>query len=329
MQRALEELGPHLRRLSDGETGSRQFWVMPILETFRAHPDAEITRDGDNTSYEDTALFKVRDGHELRPESINLGYHAAFRRSHPQFLVLRERYGRPDLPFQVGIPNPVDLAGYGFGEEGFRDAGLIGAFVAATLNEIGAILAEVDTSDVVFQLENVAALVAVAQTPLEARAAVAEQLASQITALIAASPEGTRWGMHLCMGDFNHEAYMEIPDVSPWVQLANAITVAWPEGRTLDYIHAPFAAAAKPPPEEQAFYTAVEELRLPAGTRFVAGFIHEDLDHEHHRQLLDRIESLYGGEVDVATACGLGRRPDQQQAWDAMAEARRLIESST
>jgi hypothetical protein len=39
------------------------------------------------------------------------------------------------------------------------------------------------------------------------------------------------------------------------------------------------------------------------------------------------IESHVGREVDVAAACGLGRRPDVAQAWDAMEKALVLVES--
>ena len=44
-----------------------------------------------------------------------------------------------------------------------------------------------------------------------------------------------------------------------------------------------------------------------------------------HQELLARIESLTGREVDVAAACGLGRRPTPEQAFEAMREAAALI----
>ena len=185
------------------------------------------------------------------------------------------------------------------------------------------------TDAVVFQLETVASLVGVAQAAPETRTQVAEQIAAGLTGLIEAAPARTRWGMHLCMGDFNHKAYTTIGDVSPWVLLANAIARQWPQGRIFEYLHAPFAAAELPPPDDEAFYAPVADLALPEGTRFVAGFIHENLDLERHRTLLRRIESLYGHEVDLSSSCGLGRRKDPQEAWDAMAQARALIEDGT
>src|SRR6478672_6194069 len=105
MERAFTELGPYLDRMSDGETGLRALWVTPTVELFRAHPDAEQIRDGQFTSYQDTPKHRIRDGHKLSGDAIDLGYFTAFSRSYPQFRVLRERFGRPEMPFQVGIPH--------------------------------------------------------------------------------------------------------------------------------------------------------------------------------------------------------------------------------
>jgi hypothetical protein len=92
------------------------------------------------------------------------------------------------------------------------------------------------------------------------------------------------------------------------VLLANAIVKAWPAGRPLEFIHAPFAAANKVPRTDAVWYAPLQKLQLPAQTRFIAGFAHEDQDIEDQRRIRTMIERLVGREVDVATSCGLGRR---------------------
>ena len=114
-------------------------------------------------------------------------------------------------------------------------------------------------------------------------------------------------------------------DARPLVLLANAVAAAFPSGRVLEFVHAPFAAAVEPPISDEAFYEPLRELRLPDDVRFIAGFLHESLDLGAHQELLARIESLTGREVDVAAACGLGRRPTPEQAFEAMREAAALI----
>jgi hypothetical protein len=326
MELALRRLAPHLDRMTDGETGDRHLWVTPAMEKFRANPDVEMVNDGDWSDYENVAKWRVRDGAALNPDNIRLHYALAFENSFPSFKVLRERFGRPDMRFQVGIPLPLDLAVYSFGDAAFADPSIVEACTAASVREIAEISRQ-GGDEVVFQLESVVALVAVAQAEAEAQEAVAGQMAATFIDVAARSPEGARFGMHLCLGDLNHKAYASMSDVRPLVLLANAIVAGWPDGRALDYVHAPFAAAAEPPIPEESFYEPLADLALPDDTRFIAGFLHESLDTDAHRELLARIERLTGREVDVAAACGLGRRASDEEAFDQMREAAALLES--
>ncbi|MEA2177388.1 MAG: hypothetical protein QOG77_685 [Solirubrobacteraceae bacterium] len=326
MEQALQRLAPYLDRLSDGETGDRHLWVTPSIERFRANPDVEIDHDGDWSDYEHVAVFRVRPGRTLDPDNIHLQYALWFENSFPSFKVLRERFGRPDLRFQVGIPLPTDLAVYTFGEAAFADPSIGEACTTAAVREIAAIQAS-GGDDVVFQLETVVALVAVAQAPDEAQAGTAMAMAANFLDVARRSPEGTRFGIHLCLGDFHHRAYGDMRDVRPIVLLANAIAAGWPGGRVLEFVHAPFAAAEKPPIAGESFYAPLSELTLPAQTRFIAGFLHETLDTDAHRELLARIERLTGREVDVAAACGLGRRDTDEEAFEQMRETAALLET--
>jgi hypothetical protein len=129
-----------------------------------------------------------------------------------------------------------------------------------------------------------------------------------VARLARESPHGARFGIHLCLGDMNHRALANMSDATPVVLLANALVKAWPAGRPLEYIHAPFAAANKVPRTDPAWYASLTKLKLPADTRFIAGFAHEDQDLEQQRQIRTMIERNVGREVDVATSCGLGRR---------------------
>jgi hypothetical protein len=327
MEAALRRLGPYLARMTDGETGDRHMWVTPSMDKFRANPDVEMVHDGDMRDYDDIPKWRVRDGVTLDPDNIRLHYALAFENSFPSFKVMREKFRRPDLRFQVGIPLPMDLAVYSFGEVAFSDRTILEACTVASVREIHKVH-EKGGDEVVFQLEAVVSLVAVAQAPDEAQQAVAGQMAAHVVDVASRSPEGARFGIHLCLGDLDHKAYGTMRDVRPLVLLANAIAAAWPEGRVLEYVHAPFAAAAEPPIADESFYQPLAELSLPEDTRFVAGFLHESLDTAAHRELLARIERLTGREVDVAAACGLGRRPTVEQAFDQMRETAALIEST-
>jgi hypothetical protein len=324
MDQALSRLAPYLDRLSDGETGDRHLWCTPVIEKLRANPDVELLRDGDWSDYDHVAQWKVRDGHTLDPANLRMHYALAFRNSYPSFRILREDHGRPDLRFQVGIVAPIDLAIYAFGEAAFADPSILEGWQVATVRDIEEIHAEAG-DDVVFQIETVVALVAIAQADDAAQPAVAAQMAETMLDTIRRSPAGARFGIHLCLGDFHHTAYGGMRNVRPLVLLANAIAEGFPDDRVLEFVHAPFAAAKEPPIAEESFYEPLSELALPDDTRFIAGFLHESLDTEAHRELLARIERLTGREVDVAAACGLGRRDSDEEAFEQMREAAALL----
>jgi len=132
-----------------------------------------------------------------------------------------------------------------------------------------------------------------------------------VAKLARQAPEGARFGLHLCLGDMNHRALGRMSDTGPLVALTNAIVAAWPAGRALEYVHAPFAAAEEPPPTDPGWYAPLRRLRLPSPTRIIAGVAHEDQDLATQHQIVQLIDGLVGERAGVSTSCGLGRRtPD-------------------
>ncbi len=143
-------------------------------------------------------------------------------------------------------------------------------FTEATLREIRGVAA-ITGPETHFQIEVPAELVLLAKAPAASRPLLATRLAKVVTGLAAATPGGTRFGVHLCLGDMSNRAYGKMTDVRPLVLPANAIQRGWPEGRPLEIIHAPFAAAEKPAATDPAFYQPLRDLVLPDKIRFAPG----------------------------------------------------------
>jgi hypothetical protein len=308
MGTALEILGPFLRSLPDGETGERRNWVLSIVEQLRTHPDLELQREGDWSDYDKTPRFRVRRGHRLLGATLDLGHVAAVHESFPAFEKVRAATGREDLAFQQGVPSDLDLAMFSLGAPGalrYRRA-----FTEATLAEVREIAA-ITGPDTLFQIEMPAELVLLARAPAAARPLLARLLARGLAQLAAGAPPGTRFALHLCLGDMNNRAFGTMGDVGPLVVLANALMAAWPADRPLELIHAPFAAADHPATTESAFYAPLNQLKLPASVRFAAGFVHEAQPLEDQVRIRTIIEEHLGQTVVIASACGLGRRTDE------------------
>lgn len=300
-------VGPQLRSLPDGETGARRNWIIPAIDNLRQHPDLELAKDGDWSDYDKTPKLKVRRGHRLLGATLDFGYDAAVRDARDSFERIRDQHGRPDLDFLVGIPGDWDMAMFTLGPPaGLRHRRAFTEATVAGIRRVHELLGDA----AVFQLEVPIELILLTKLPAPARAPAAKLFGRWVAALAAASPAGARFGVHLCLGDMNHKAFGRMTDVSPLVLLANAIGAAWPEGRALEFIHAPFAAADDPPPVAEDFYRPLAQLNLPEGTRFIAGFAHEDQSMADQRAVLATIERLVGRPVDISTSCGLGRREE-------------------
>jgi hypothetical protein len=305
MRLAMDRLGSRLRSLPDGETGERRDWILHIVEGFRSHPDLELARDGDWSGYDRTPRFRLRAGHRLFGANLDFGHVPEAKRSWAVFQRIRQQFGRPDLTFQVGVPGDLDLAMFTFGPAaGLRHRR---AFTEATVAELRRVHA-VCGAEVVFQVEVPVELSLLARLPRPAQPSAARLLAKGIIDLAVAAPHGARFGVHLCLGDLNHRPFGTMTDVAPLVHLTNALVTRWPADRPLEFLHAPFAAADQPPPLDPAFYAPLARLRLPARVRFIAGFVHEDRSLDQQRQVRALLDRHLGRAVDLAAACGLGRR---------------------
>jgi hypothetical protein len=314
----LDEPPGWLRRLSGGETGPRLLWIAALIDDIAQLPQIRTVHSGKWTSYDDVARLAVRRGARLTAADIpiRLAEHAL-----EELDVLRD-IGSPAttrLPLQIGVPSHLDLALFTFGPLGvFRHRR---PFLHAIAGQVADIHAPAGDR-VVYQLETATALIAVTATPPPLRPAMAQLIARLITRTVAAAPHGSRFGVHLCLGDLGHRALRQLPTADPVVRLANAIARQWPHGRQLEYMHLPMSGGNQPPTTDPAFYTPLRGLRV--GTRVVAGIAHEDQDRTTQLTVRAFVEQALGTTVDIATSCGLGRRTPEQ-AEQAVATMQTLL----
>ena len=304
MSTALDLLGPHLRSLPDGETGERRNWITTIVQGLADHPALEPTGPTPARSGLPRKV-RVRRGHRLFGATMDFGHVAAARESAPVFAELAA--GREDLVFQQGVPGDLDMAFVAMSPA--QALANRRAFTEATLAEVVR-AREVLGASTLFQVEVPIELVLLAKAPARSRAVVAALMARQVLRLVAAAPVGTRFAIHLCVGDPGHKALVQPVDAWPLVLLTNALLARWPGGRHLDLVHAPFAAGDRPTPTDPAFLEPLRHLELPSEVSFAAGFAHEEQGLAEQVVVRDRTEDLMGREVAVSAACGLGRRTD-------------------
>jgi hypothetical protein len=315
------ELVGLVRHLCGGETGPRLLWFVPLIREIKKLPQIRTVRSGEWTGYDDTDRLVVRRRGRLTAGDIpmRLAEHAL------EELAVLDATGTPasaELPLQIGVPGYLDLALYPFGPLGvFRHAR---AFREVTSENIEAIHRAAGSA-VIFQLEVPAALIAVAATPRPLRRAMARLMAYLATRQVAKAPRGSRFGVHLCLGDLGHRALSKPQTADPQVVLANALVRGWPTDRPLEFIHLPLAGGNEPPATSASYYEPLGRLRVPADLPVVAGIAHEEQSAADQVLVRSHVEAALGRRVDIATSCGLGRRTPEQ-AEQAFQSMRALLE---
>lgn len=295
-----------LRTLPTGETHRYEFYVQPMLEDLVRQGALEVRRPGSWATSRQRTLHRPAGGARLTADRMDLGYLREATEVLPLFRRLRAEHGDPGLALQIGMPTDFTLAFIALGPAGLRQHRP--AFTAATVREITA-LRDLAGDDVVIQLEATAELVLLSRAqPAHLAVDRALGLTRGIVALAAAAPEGTRFGVHLCLGSLRNKARGRLRDARPLVDAANVIARSWPAGRTLEFVHGPFAAGDIPPSADPAFYAPL--AGLAADIRLYAGFVHDTPAEPEQVETLRAIEAALGRRVDaVASACGLGRVP--------------------
>jgi hypothetical protein len=324
MEKALHYLGARLVSLPDGEIGrkserhsrgERLGWIQWVVERFENSPAFAVVK---KPGYEPTnglwADYKsgVRYKLKVRPRSLyqylDFGYIDYFKMGYGIFNRLKKNSRRKDLVFQFGIPGALAISVFSLGLlQGIRTRKIFEDRLAYEMNTIN----EVSDGNVLFQIEVPIELGIYIKAPRPFKSLAAGWAVRGILSLVNQLDRNARIGIHLCLGDLNNRPFSIIRDAGPLVEFANRIAALWPKDRALEFVHFPLAMGNIPPSAEARFYEPLKRLALPAGTRVIAGFVHEGLGDQALRDILVVIEKAAGRKVDISSSCGFGRRTEE------------------
>jgi len=320
MERSLQKLGGTLHSLPDGEigektaqypNGKRAAWTMTVINKLKEEPDhwevereGAVAADGYPADYDDVPRLRPKHPPGEMLQHLDFGYDRYFEESYPIFKELREKYGVPEMKFQVGVPTGLGITFSMMSPlNAIRYADVFNQQIAKEVNRILAMAGD----DVVIQVEVPGEVAAAYQLP---SFLMGLSLLS-IRGLVNKITPGASIGFHLCWGDLNNKALTNPGTLEKMVKFSNKLVAGFPASHKLAYMHYPLAEAAAPPTLDADYYAPLKDISLPEGADFIAGFVHEKRTEDELRQLRDTIEAVRGGPVGIACSCGLGRRPTE------------------
>lgn len=303
-------LGDRLRRLPDGEPGSRRLFISYQYPFLRAQTFLEPAPDLP-TFFLPLLRVKPRVD-DARIRFGELGYAREARASFQQFDAA-QRAGR--IPsrcrFQVSLPTPLEVL-HAFVEP--RSLPRVEpAYQDAMLRDLADICRAIPHDKLAIQWDLCTEMILWDRRLIELFPQVwyppfpnlEDGLAERVARLSSAVPEGVELGYHLCYGDLDHKHFIDPDDTAKMVGFANAISAR--VHRRIDYWHMPALARWTTP----APYEPLRGLARAPETELYLGVVHHHDGVEGTRARIAAAGQIVP-RFGIATECGMGRRDAAQ-----------------
>ena len=301
---AAGHLGPHLKRLPDGEVGERDSWIKWQHPRIGQSPQFRLVEvDPVYVPVPPYALIEgVASADEI--ELPDLGYADAAIESFETFdRLTAEGVIAPDIRFQVGLPTPLSVASVYivppsrtlFEEAYGRAMGL----------ELDRVVAAVPAGRLAIQWEAAVEFALLERVmPGHLGDDLLDDITGRLAGLVDTVPAGVETGIHLCYGDSGHKHFCEPADAGHLAAVANGVSAR--ARRTIEWLHMPVPKER----DDDAWFAPLAGLRLKPGCELYLGLVHRTGGIGGTRRRIAAAERVVQG-FGIAAECGLARRPPE------------------
>ena len=317
-------LGPHLRRIPDGETGERLGWTNFQRDLLLDHPDMEEDPDIDvgSLNQAERVLMGERPWLRLKPTAdpnvvrFPTGYAEAAVDSYAVFARMRdEGVIPPEARFLVALPTPLATA-YQFVSAASRDA-FMPAYERALMEALDGICGAVPHDRLSVQWDVCLEVMLFAGYFSSRPADYKERVYDMLARIGDRVPEAVDMGFHICYGTPPSAPFEKPDDMGQMVELSNGACERL--HRRLDFLHIPAPRIR----DADAYFQPLGNLNVSEGTELILGLIHHD-DAEGDAARIAAARQ-YVPAFSVATECGWGRG-DPARVPGLLASHRRAVE---
>ncbi|HUC50589.1 MAG TPA: hypothetical protein VMA30_14500 [Xanthobacteraceae bacterium] len=303
-----KELGPHLKRIPDGEVGGRKLWISWQYPLLRASTFLRPDPSGKVRPTNRFALLTLAEG--VSPADVHfgeLGYMREARASYLDFVAARERGELPkNIRFQVCLPTPFAVVSSVVMPEAL--AAVEAGYEKAMIAEVAALCRHIPHRDLCIQWDLCNEMVVWDGQKTEAvpfAAEPRETIIARMQRLCADIPDDVELGLHLCYGDFAGKHFVEPKDATAMVDFANALSRGIAHG--LAYIHMPVPIDRS----DDAFHRPFRDLKLNEGTALFLGVVHAKDGAEGTKARIAAARR-YAPDFGIATECGMARARSEE-----------------
>jgi hypothetical protein len=313
MREISERIPSGVRRMTDGETGERNYWIQFQVERFASIPELEAV--GRHQAYETEGEAPAMPQYRLAPgaaaDSVqwgDLGYATAYRKSFEVFGSLQQDGTIPaDVRFQMQYPTPLaPVAGTIVPED---MAAVAASYERAMFADVDRAMAELPHERIALQWD-VAVEIGLLEGGFSESATALEQLLPALVRCIDHVPPDVPTGMHLCYGDYGHQHFKQPESLALQVNLVNAIVAG--AARPVNW----FSFTVPQSRRDEAYFSPLDDLLVSPETELYFALVPYYPDEqpagttEEQTRLIDsHLASSPTGARDwgICTECGMGR----------------------
>ncbi len=300
-------LGPHLRRIPDGEVGGRRQWISWQYPLLLSSPYLKRDPSGAIRPTNRFPLLTLADG--VAPAEVKfgeLGYAREARASYLDFIAAREAGMLPkNIRFQVCLPTPFAVVSSVVVPAAL--AAVEAAYEKAMIAEVAALVRHIPHKDLCIQWDVCNEMVIWDGQSSDAVPGNVshDDIIARMKRLCAAVPDDVELGLHLCYGDFGAKHFVEPKDATQMVDFANALAASIPH--KLAYIHMPVPIDRS----DDAFHRPLRDLKLGDGTALFLGVVHAK-DGVAGAKARIAAARRYAPDFGIATECGMARARSEE-----------------
>jgi hypothetical protein len=301
-----QELGPHLSRIPDGETGERSRWVYFQGQMLRAHPDMEIDPtvplypfvQWDGKVVREIAQVRFKPSVDPDKVAFETGYDKAAAGSYEAFKRLRDSGAiAKGTRFQVSLPTPHS-SGYLYVSGPARQT-YFRVYERALLKALGNIAKAIPAADLAIQWDVCQEVLAFENYFKDRPADYKKQTFDMLARLGDAVPTGIELGYHLCYGSPADEHLVQPKDAAILVEMLEGIAAG--TKRPIDFFHIPVPKERT----DEAYYAPLRNWERPAGTELYLGLLHHDDDAGDRKRVA--VARKFISNFGLSAECGWGR----------------------
>ena len=301
-----------VRRMTDGETGDRGYWIHFQIQKFEQMPEFETVAVGKayETDQDAPSSPQLRLAEGASAEMINwpnLGYADEYTNSFATFERMQNEGTIPaDVRFQLQYPTPL--------------AAMAGTIAPDDLAKVApsyevALFADLDTALERLRHERIAVQwdVAVEFGALEGAMGPKvpiDQVAPGLVRCLERVPADVPVGMHLCYGDYGHQHFKQPESLQMQVDLVNAVTSA--TQRPLNFVSFTVPQGRS----DSAYFEPLGGLKTDSDTELYFALVPYHPDDQAPGTTAEQIENIDAALLNspggarhwgICTECGMGR----------------------